>query len=75
MAVDVAPGVVDQLMELYCDWREECLEVHVAYERFAAAAAAERSLAFATYEAALDREEAACAAYATQIWLVAGALP
>lgn len=70
MAVDVAPEVVDRLMELYCDWREECLEVHVAYEHFSAASPAERSLAFAVYEAALDREEAACEAYARQIRLV-----
>ena len=70
MAVDIAPGIVDHLMDLYCDWREECLDVHVAYEHFTAAPTAERSLAFAAYEAALDREQAACEAYATQIRLV-----
>jgi hypothetical protein len=70
VAVDVAPGIVDRLMELYCDWREECLEVRAAYKHFTAASPAERSLAFAVYEAALDREEAACEAYAMQIRLV-----
>lgn len=70
MAVDVAPGVVDRLMELYCDWREQCLDVHAAYERFTVASPAERSLAFAAYEAALDLEEAACDAYATQTRVV-----
>jgi hypothetical protein len=64
MAVDFAPVVVDPLMECYCDWREQCLEVRVAYEQFTAASPAERSVAFAAYEAALDREQAACEAYA-----------
>jgi hypothetical protein len=40
-----------------------------------AASPAERSLVFAAYEAALDREEAACKAYATQIRLVTHVLP
>ena len=75
MAIDVAPDVVDQLMDLYCDWREECHAVHVAYERFAAASGRERPLAFAAYEAALDREEAACMEYAAQICVVAGRRP
>lgn len=75
MAVDVAPEVVDRLMELYCDWREHCLDVQGAYERFTAATPAERSLAFAAYQAALDLEEAACEAYATQILLVTRVLP
>jgi len=75
MAVDVAPGVVDRLMELYGDWRGQCLQVHAAYEHFTAASPAERSLMFAAYEAALDREEAACQAYATQIRLVTHVLP
>ena len=74
MAVDVAPGVVDRLMELYCDWREQCLEVHAAYKHFTAASPAERALAFAAYEAALDRKEAACEAYATQVRLADASL-
>ena len=72
MAVDVAPVVVDPLMEFYCDWREQCLEVHAAYEQFTAASPAERSFAFAAYEAALDREQAASEAYAR---LVIGVVP
>ena len=35
----------------------------------------ERSLVFAAYEAALDQEEAACKAYATQIRLVTRVVP
>ena len=64
MAVDLAPVAIDRLTESYYDWREQCLDVHVAYEQFRAAPPAERSLAFAAYQAALDREQAACEAYA-----------
>ena len=66
MTVDVAPEIVDRLMEVYCDWREQCLEVHAAYERFKVAAPADR-LAFAAYELALNREEEASELYAEQI--------
>jgi hypothetical protein len=66
----VHPELVDQLIELYCDWRTECAELHAAYERFSAAPARDRAAAFEGYAAALDREEAACDAYAAQIRLV-----
>jgi hypothetical protein len=67
MTVDVAPEIVDRLMEFYCDWREQCLEVHAAYERCKVAAHADRDLAFAAYELALNREEEASELYAEQI--------
>ena len=28
MTVDVAPEIVDRVMDVYCDWREQCLKVH-----------------------------------------------
>ncbi len=61
---------VDRLIELYCDWREQCREVNAAYRNFTAAPADARALAFAVYEAALDREESACEIYAAQVRLV-----
>jgi hypothetical protein len=69
-AVAVRPDLVDMMMDLYCDWRTECAEVQAAYERFSAAPAADRDLAFAGYLAALDREESACDAYAEQLQLI-----
>ena len=66
VTVDVVPEIVDRLIGFYCDWREQCLEVHGAYERFKVAAPADRDLALAAY-AALSREEAACELYAEQI--------
>jgi hypothetical protein len=44
MAVDVAAGVVDGLMERYCGWREQRLEAHAAYNHFTASPPVERSL-------------------------------
>ena len=63
----VRPDLIDRLIELYCDWREECAEVHAAYERFSSVAADSRALAFAAYTAALDREASASRSYADQV--------
>jgi hypothetical protein len=64
---------VDRLIELYCEWRIEASIVRGAYGRFSDADAADRTLAFAAYLAALDRERAASDAYAEQIRLVLAA--
>lgn len=61
------PDAIDRLIELYCEWREECAEVHAAYERFSSAAADNRALAFAAYTAALDREASASRSYEDQV--------
>ena len=63
----VRPEVIDRLIELYCDWREECAGVHASYERFSRAAADDRALTFAAYTAALDREAAASRSYEKQL--------
>ena len=69
-AVAIRPDLVDLMMDLYCDWRTECAQVQAAYERFSGAWPSDRALAFAGYTAALDREEAACEAYAEQLSLI-----
>jgi hypothetical protein len=53
--------------EEYVEWREECSEVHLAYDHWREAATADRAHAFAAYSAALDREERASDAYAAVI--------
>ncbi len=63
----IRPEVIDGLMEIYVDWREECLGLTTAYERWLHALAPERDLAFAAYRAALDREEQASAVYADRL--------
>jgi hypothetical protein len=67
----VRPGLVDRLIELYCDWREESASVRTAYARFSSAARPERSLRYAAYIAALDREAAACRVYADHVGRIA----
>jgi hypothetical protein len=61
---------VDELLERYIDWRYECDYVAVAYRDWCGAAPDERPLAFAVYEAALEREKAACDGYADLVSLL-----
>jgi hypothetical protein len=57
----------DALIDLYVDWREECSAVQLAYERWRTAPRVDHGIAFAAYNAALDREERACDLYAALI--------
>jgi hypothetical protein len=54
---------VDELVERYLDWREQCDALDSAYQGWAQATGLERDVAFALYRAALDREEKAARAY------------
>jgi hypothetical protein len=60
----VRPELIDVMVDVYVDWREECVALRKAYERWSSVRVAERKLAFAAYRAALDREDRASAAYA-----------
>jgi hypothetical protein len=60
----ISKRLVDEAMDAYVDWREECAAVWDAYDRFARAPVADAPLAFSAYRAALDREECASRAYA-----------
>jgi hypothetical protein len=62
-AVDTATRsrLVDEAIGRYVEWREECATVQAAYRCWSDACATERTILFATYDAALDREE--CAAW------------
>lgn len=63
---DTAVGrwAVDELLEDYVSWREECHAVRLAYQRWIDSTRADGRLAYAGYVAALDREEHAARAYA-----------
>jgi DNA-binding SARP family transcriptional activator len=50
---------VDEFIESYVRWREACEDVGAAYRRWADSEPQQRNLAFATYRAALQREERA----------------
>jgi hypothetical protein len=66
---DTALGrwVVDELLECYVSWREECRAVRQAYERWVDSTRAEGWLDYAGYVAALDREEQAARTYAGHV--------
>ena len=70
IAAEVPTGLVDELIAFYCNWRTECAVVRAAYEHFSGASKTDRGLAFAAYEAALDREQSAADTYASQVDLV-----
>lgn len=70
VGIHIRRDVVDRLIELYCDWRTVCAEVQAAYERFLDSEPADRTMAFAAYSAALDREQCTSEAYARQVRLV-----
>jgi hypothetical protein len=59
--------VLDEAMDAYVDWREECIAVSDAYAGWTAAEATDAELAFAVYVAALDREERASQVYGSTI--------
>ena len=67
MIVDSRPELTDHVIALYCDWRVRCEEVRTTYRRLDGAPKAERQLAFAAFQAALDREGSAADAYAHQV--------
>jgi hypothetical protein len=60
-------AAVDRLLDFYCAWREECAQVHTTYVRLSSASRPDRTLAFAAYIAALDREAAAARMYLEQV--------
>jgi hypothetical protein len=59
--------VVDTPIDRYVAWREECLSVHGAYQRWSDAECGDRSLAYMIYLAALEREEHAARIYSAQL--------
>ena len=72
MQEQVDKQLVDEVMEAYVAWREECAEVWAAYERWASAPKIDAAGAFSAYRAALDREECGSHAYADLLARIAG---
>src|SRR4051812_1939555 len=63
--------LVDEAMDAYVDWREACVAVSDAYQRWAQAPSEGAGLAFGGYRAALDREERASRVYASRVTQIA----
>jgi hypothetical protein len=55
--------LVDDMIDGYVSWREECRAVDTSYQNWSHAGRKDRELAFSAYIAALDREERAAATY------------
>ena len=55
--------LVDDMIDGYVSWREECRAVDNSYQNWNRAERDDRELAFSAYNAALDREERAAAIY------------
>ena len=68
MSTHIPPELIDDLMNVYVEWREECIALRETYERWAGGPVAEREMAFAAYLAALEREEQASAVYADRLY-------
>jgi len=58
-----SPWAIDEFVECYVCWREECATARTAYEHWVSVEPADRALAFAAYSEALDREEHAARDY------------
>jgi predicted aminopeptidase len=56
-------ALIDEAMERYVEWREECAAVYDAYANWTNAPMEETDLPFAAYSAALDREQSAATVY------------
>ena len=65
---------MDDALEAYVEWREECTGVWDAYARWVRATAVDAPLAFWAYGAAVDREECASHAYANLMKRIATTL-
>ncbi|MEA2321139.1 MAG: hypothetical protein QOD81_989 [Solirubrobacteraceae bacterium] len=68
-------SVLDEAMDAYVDWRQQCIAVSNAYAGWTAAQATDAALAFAVYVAALHREERAAQVYGSTIRRVGDLVP
>jgi hypothetical protein len=64
--------IVDEMVDAYVDWREECVAVDDAYECWQRGPRAEALFTFAAYHAALDYEERAAERYAELVGQLSG---
>jgi hypothetical protein len=55
--------LIDQMIDGYVSWREECALLAAAYDNWSQSTREDRHLAYTAYRAALDREERAAETY------------
>jgi hypothetical protein len=56
----IPPALVDDFMDAYLSWRQECEALRVAYRRWSTASTTDRAAEFARFSEKLEREERAC---------------
>jgi acyl-CoA reductase-like NAD-dependent aldehyde dehydrogenase len=56
----IPPALIDEFMDAYVAWRQECEAVRAAYGRWSTTATSDRAAAFARFGAALRSEARAC---------------
>jgi hypothetical protein len=71
----VEKQLVDEAIQSYVGWREECAGVWEAFDRWASTPSVDAAAAFSAYRAALDREECASRAYASVLARIAADSP
>jgi hypothetical protein len=59
--------LIDEVMDRYLDWREQCVALRKAYERWSNGTVSDQRWAFEAYRATLDLEEHSSDVYAD--WL------
>ena len=70
MSIDA--HLIDDVVDAYVDWREQCQRVWLAYHAWSSAVPKDGRLRFAAYVEELDREHRASDVYATTIARAAG---
>jgi hypothetical protein len=58
---------LDEVMDAYVEWRQECIRVWETYQRWRTAVRADAAIAFQVYRAALEGEERAAEVYGRHI--------
>jgi hypothetical protein len=66
--------LVDEMIDTYAQWREECVAVQHAFDHWTNAPRQDRALALGAYEAALDKEERSSQVYADVVHRVTSSL-
>jgi hypothetical protein len=67
MSTTIDKHLLDEAMDAYADWRELCLDVQSAYERWDRGPRSQAGITFREYQEALIREEHASLEYAVLV--------
>ena len=67
MSTMISADVLDEMMDAYCEWREFCVAVQDAYDRWVRAPGSQAAAAFQEYRRFLDLEERVSLEYAALV--------